>query len=83
MKLTGGCVGGQMNERQIARDITYANSASSRGGRAVIRVMENVTGRLKLIRKVRGYSDEVAEAQEWVLKGNEEVSAATVSYKKK
>ena len=54
-----------MNERQIARDITYANSASSRGGRAVIRVMENVTGRLKLIRKVRGYSDEVAEGRDF------------------
>ncbi|WP_373356388.1 lysophospholipid acyltransferase family protein [Pseudoroseicyclus sp. CXY001] len=48
-----------MAEKQIARDITYASSAQTRGGRAVIRVMENATGRLKLIRKVRGYAEEV------------------------
>ncbi|NDV01417.1 lysophospholipid acyltransferase family protein [Pseudoroseicyclus tamaricis] len=48
-----------MPGKQIARDITYATSAQTRGGRAVIRVMENATGRLKLIRKVRGYDEAV------------------------
>ncbi len=47
-------------DRQAARDITYASSAKRRSGRAVIRVMENATGRLRLIRKARGYDTEVA-----------------------
>ena len=46
--------------RQIARDISYATAAATRSGRAVIRVMENTTGRLRLIRKARGYEEEVA-----------------------
>ncbi|MFO8127030.1 lysophospholipid acyltransferase family protein [Yoonia sp.] len=47
-------------DRQVARDITYASSAKGRSGRAMIRVLENVTGRLQLIRKARGYDAEVA-----------------------
>ncbi|MBI1416698.1 MAG: acyltransferase [Limimaricola sp.] len=54
-----------MSERQIARDITYAASAQTRGGRAMIRVMENVTGRLRLIRKAKGYAEEVAEGRDF------------------
>ncbi|WP_377505958.1 lysophospholipid acyltransferase family protein [Octadecabacter sp. R77987] len=54
-----------MPQRQIARDISYASSAATRGGRAVIRVLENTTGRLRLIRKVRGYDDEVAEGADF------------------
>lgn len=50
---------------QIARDISYATSASTRGGRAVIRVMENATGRLKLIRKAKGYAEEVAQGADF------------------
>jgi Putative hemolysin len=46
-------------------DITYATSARSRGGRAVIRVMENATGRLGLIRKAKGYDLEVAEGRDF------------------
>jgi len=48
-----------MGARQIARDITYASSARSKSGRAVIRVIENATGRLSLIRKAVGYDREV------------------------
>ncbi|MEO0904334.1 MAG: 1-acyl-sn-glycerol-3-phosphate acyltransferase, partial [Pseudomonadota bacterium] len=48
------------SERQVARDITYASSAKRRSGRAVIRILENTTGRLRLIRKARGYDAEVA-----------------------
>ena len=47
-------------DRQVARDITYASSAKGRSGRAMIRVMENSTGRLRLIRKARGYDAQVA-----------------------
>lgn len=50
-----------MPKTQIARDISYASSAGSKGGSAVIRVMENATGRIKLIRKARGYDKDVAQ----------------------
>lgn len=42
-------------KRQIARDISYASTASSKGARALIRVLENATGRLGLIRRAKGY----------------------------
>lgn len=45
--------------RAAAREISYASSAASRGGRAMIRVMENATGRLTLIKRAAGYDDEV------------------------
>ncbi len=45
--------------RAVAREISYASSAASRGGRAMIRVMENATGRLALIKRAQGYDDEV------------------------
>ena len=46
--------------RQIARDISYAHSAETRGGRALIRALENATGRLSLIKRARGYEAEIA-----------------------
>ena len=46
--------------RQIAREISYAHSARSRAGRALIRVVENATGRLRLIQRAEGYEREVA-----------------------
>ncbi len=52
-------------DRQIARDISYASSARGRSGRAVIRLMENATGRLRLIRKARGYDADVAAGQDF------------------
>jgi len=54
-----------MSDKHIARDISYAHSARSKGGRAMIRVMENATGRLRLIRKARGYAEEVAEGRDF------------------
>ena len=51
--------------REVARDITYASSAKGRSGRTVIRVMENATGRLRMIRKARGYDLEVAAGQDF------------------
>ena len=47
-------------DRQVARDISYAYSASTLGGRAVIRTLENATGRLRLIRRAKGYHREIA-----------------------
>jgi putative hemolysin len=49
-----------MRMDRITRDITYASAARSRGGRAIIRTLENVTGRLSLIRRAKGYEDEMA-----------------------
>lgn len=62
-----------MQERQTplrrrndtAREISYAHSAATRGGRALIRVMENVTGRIGLIRRARGYEQEIAEGRDF------------------
>lgn len=50
---------------QVARDISYAYSASTRGGRAVIRTLENATGRLQLIRRADGYHEEVAKGADF------------------
>lgn len=52
-------------QREIAREISYASSARSRGGRAVIRVLENATGRIGLIRRAKGYESEVAEGRDF------------------
>lgn len=52
-----------MRPRQMTREISYATSARSRSGRALIRVLENVTGRLGLIRRARGYEHEVAQGR--------------------
>ena len=49
--------------RSIARDISYASSARSRSGRAVIRVLENATGRIGLIKRADGYERQVAAGQ--------------------
>ncbi|MEO0485089.1 MAG: lysophospholipid acyltransferase family protein [Pseudomonadota bacterium] len=51
--------------RHIARDISYAHSAATKGGRALIRAMENATGRLSLIRRAAGYENEVAAGRDF------------------
>jgi len=51
--------------RQIAQDISYAHSAQTRSGRAVIRLMENSTGRLRLIKRAKGYENEVAQGRDF------------------
>lgn len=51
--------------RSIAREISYASSASTRAGRAVIRSVENLTGRLGLIRMARDYDREVAAGRDF------------------
>lgn len=54
-----------MTSRQATREISYAHSAQSKGGRAVIRVLENATGRLGLIRRAQGYEHEVAAGRDF------------------
>lgn len=51
--------------RHIARDISYAHSAETRGGRAFIRALENATGRIGLIRRARGYEQEIAAGRDF------------------
>jgi putative hemolysin len=51
--------------RTAAREISYASSAASRGGRAMIRVLENATGRLGLIKRAEGYGDEVRQGRDF------------------
>ena len=51
--------------RQVAHDITYAHSASTKPGRAVIRAIENTTGRLRLIKRASGYQHEVAKGADF------------------
>lgn len=46
--------------RQATREISYAHSAQTRTGRGLIRMMENLTGRPRLIRRAAGYEREVA-----------------------
>ena len=38
-----------MGKRDLARDISYAASGRTKGGRTVIRLLENATGRLSLV----------------------------------
>lgn len=47
------------NDRELARDISYAGSAKTRAGRAVIRSMETLGGRVRLIKRAEGYQDEI------------------------
>ncbi len=51
--------------RNVTRDISYAHSAETKSGRAVIRLMENTTGRLRLIKRARGYEDDVAAGRDF------------------
>ena len=53
------------SRRHVVRDITYANSAATKPGRAMIRLMENTTGRLRLIKRADGYESEVAAGRDF------------------
>lgn len=54
-----------MSQRQVARDISYAHSAATRSGRTLIRLMENASGRIGLIRRVEGYEQDVAQGRDF------------------
>lgn len=61
MKIAKPKRGAKRQKRQVAREISYASSAATKGGRALIRVMENTTGRLRLIKRADGYDEEVRQ----------------------
>ncbi|MBQ0752290.1 MAG: lysophospholipid acyltransferase family protein [Roseovarius sp.] len=52
-------------DRQIARDISYSYSAQTKSGRAMIRTMENLTGRIALIKRAAGYEAEVLQGRDF------------------
>ena len=45
--------------KQSAREISYAYSAQTFSGRAFIKILENVTGRVSLIKRAQGYEKEL------------------------
>ncbi len=53
------------SRRHVARDISYAYSAETKGGQAMIKLMENTTGRLRLIKRADGYEKEVASGRDF------------------
>lgn len=54
-----------MSNLHVAREISYASSAKGRAGKAVIRTMENASGRLGLIRRAKGYDEDIAEGADF------------------
>jgi len=51
--------------RTVARDISYSFSARTRAGKAFVRGVENVTGRLRLLKMALGYENEVAAGRDF------------------
>ncbi|SOH93515.1 Putative hemolysin [Monaibacterium marinum] len=54
-----------MSNRHVAREISYASSASSRAGQALIRTVENLTGRPRLIHMARNYETDVSAGRDF------------------
>jgi len=55
----------QRTAGQAHKEISYAFSARSRAGRAMIRGIENITGRPRLLRMADGYEREVAAGRDF------------------
>jgi putative hemolysin len=55
----------RITDARAARDISYAFSARTPAGRAVIRSIENLTGRPRLIRMAMGYAEEVERGRDF------------------
>lgn len=51
--------------KHIARDISYASTARSRPTQVMIRGIENVTGRLGLIRRAAGYEQDLGQGADF------------------
>ena len=54
-----------LNKFYAAKDLSYAHSVGSKGGQTVINLLENATGRLALIKRARGYQDEIAKGRDF------------------
>ena len=50
-------------DRRDRSQVSYAKSAQSRSGQAVIKLIENATGRLHLIQRARDYDAEIAQGR--------------------
>lgn len=50
-------------QKEMTRDISYAVAASTRPARALIRTLENLSGRPSLIKRAAGYENEVSEGR--------------------
>lgn len=50
-------------QKEMTRDISYAVAASTRPARALIRTLENLSGRPQLIKRAAGYENEVSEGR--------------------
>ncbi len=53
------------SKRHITHDISYVHAAETRGGRTMIRLLENTTGRIRLIRRAAGYEKEVEAGRDF------------------
>lgn len=51
--------------KHIARDISYASTARSKSAQVMIRGIENVTGRLGLIRRAAGYEQDLGQGADF------------------
>lgn len=54
-----------ISRHKIAQEISYASSAKSRTGKGFIRLMENASGRLRLIKRAEGYEKQVQIGQDF------------------
>jgi putative hemolysin len=54
-----------MRQPSIAHDISYSHCAVTCAGRTLIRLLENSTGRLQLIKRAQGYETEVAAGRDF------------------
>ncbi len=46
-------------------DISYSHSAKTLAGKVIIKLVENITGRLDLIKRVKGYSKEISSSHDF------------------
>ena len=49
----------------IAADLSYASSATTKGGQVMIRLLETATGRARLIRRGAGYQSDIAAGRDF------------------
>jgi putative hemolysin len=50
-------------QKDMTRDISYGLAAPTRAGRAVIRTLENISGRPQMIKRAAGYETELAQGR--------------------
>ena len=66
-------------DRHDRSQVSYAKSAQSRSGQAIIKLIENATGRLHLIQRAQDYDVEIARKIAYVLCGGDLTAPQQVS----